>query len=95
MSAPRSSRQPTPLRGAARRIAVSLTIATLLFGVLWYTVFDAAMAAFVASGGAALLVAGASTSDALETTFETLAILSLAFLSALGAFLFGILSIFQ
>jgi hypothetical protein len=95
MSDPKPLQQPNALGGLARRTGVSLIIAGLLFGLLWYTVFDAMTAAFVASGGTVLLVAGANTSDAVATVFETLGVLILTVLSAIGAFLFGILSIFQ
>jgi hypothetical protein len=95
MSEPTSPQQPNALGGLARRVGVSLIIAGLCFGLLWYTVFDAMTAAFVASGGTVLLVAGSNTSDAVATVFETLGVLILTALSAIGAFLFGILSIFH
>jgi hypothetical protein len=95
MNDPKLPQQPSALANVARHIGVSLLIAVLLFGLLWYTVFDAMTAAFVASGGTVLLVAGANTSDAVATVFETLGVLILTVLSAISAFLFGILSIFQ
>lgn len=91
---------PTPAEqrsksGIVRRIAVSAVIGVLLFGLLWYTVFSAVTAALVASGGTAVLVAGSSASDALESLFDMLTNIILGILAAIGAFFAAIFSIFD
>jgi hypothetical protein len=70
----------------ARRIGGATLIAALVFGLLWYTIFNAVTAALVASGGTVVLLAGASASDTLETIFETIANILLAIVGAIADF---------
>jgi hypothetical protein len=81
-----SPSSPPAGRSLLSRIAASVLIAFVLFGLLWYTVFNAVTAALVASGGTVVLLAGASASDAVETIFELIASIVLGIFSAIGAF---------
>ena len=65
-----------------RRIAASILIGVIFFGVLWYTVFSAVTAALVGSGTTVVLFAGASWSDLFENILDTLANILLAILCA-------------
>lgn len=78
-----------------RRIAASALIGALLFGLLWYTVFNAVTAALVASGGTVVLLAGAQASDAFETVFDMIANILLGILAAIGAVFAAIMSFFD
>ncbi len=78
--------EPAPRMGIIRRIAAGLIIGTLVFGLLWYTVFNAVTAALVASGGTVVLLAGASVSDVFESIFETVANIVLGILGAIVDF---------
>ena len=82
--------QAQPKSGIVRRIAGATVLAVLVFGVLWYTVFNAVTAALVASGGTVVLLAGASASDTLETIFETIANVLLGILAAIADFVSSI-----
>ena len=86
MTAPDPTTKARTKFGLARRIGGATLIAALVFGLLWYTIFNAVTAALVASGGTVVLVAGASTSDTLETIFETIANILLAIVGAIADF---------
>lgn len=81
--------------GIVRRIAGAALLAALVFGLLWYTVFNAVTAALVASGGTVVLLAGASASDTLETVFEMIANVLLAILGAIVAVFAAVMSFFD
>jgi len=84
-----------PKSGIARRIAGAAVIAAVVFGLLWYTIFNAVTAALVASGGTVVLLAGASASDTLETVFEMISNVLLAILAAIAAVFAAIMSFFD
>mgnify|MGYP001420606791 CR=1 FL=1 len=94
--APTPEPAPTPARsGLLRRIAGAAVITVLMFGLLWYTVFNAVTAALVASGGTVVLLAGASASDIVETIFETIANILLGILGAIAAAFAAVMSFFD
>lgn len=87
--------QAQPKSGIVRRIAGAAVLAAVVFGLLWYTVFNAVTAALVASGGTVVLLAGASASDTLETVFEMIANVLLGILAAIAAVFAAIMSFFD
>jgi len=78
-----------------RRAGAGVLIAAVVFGLLWYTIFNAVTAALVASGGTVVLLAGASASDTLETIFEMISNVLLAILAAIAAVFAAIMSFFD
>jgi choline-glycine betaine transporter len=95
-TAPDPARPDPPQgRGWLRRIAAGVLIGVLVYGLLWYTVFNAVTAALVASGGTVVLLAGASASDIVETIFDAIANVLLGILAAIAAFFAAILSFFD
>jgi choline-glycine betaine transporter len=94
-ASPEKSAAPTAGSGWLRRLAASVLIGALLFGLLWYTVFNAVTAALVASGGTIVLLAGASASDAFEAIFDMIANILLGILAAIAAFFAAIFSFFD
>ena len=93
------SEKPAPAksssRGIAGRIVAAAILGVLLFGLLWYTIFNAVTAALIAAGGTGVLVVGSSVSDTFESLFEMLANILLGILAAIGAFFAAIFSIFE
>jgi hypothetical protein len=87
--------EPAAKNGFLRRAAAAVLIGMLLYGLLWYTVFNAVTSALVASGGTVVLLAGASASDAFEAVFDTIANILLAILAAIGAVFAAIMSFFD
>lgn len=77
--APRS-----PIARFFRRAAAAVVIGLLFYSILWYAVFDATTSALVASGGALVLVTGASVSETFQSIFETIAEFVLGIVGAIA-----------
>lgn len=69
-----------------RRTAAALVLGLVFFAILWMTVFNAVTSALVASGGAVVLVAGASASETFLSIFEAIAEVILGFIGAIAEF---------
>ncbi len=84
-----------PPKNTLRKIAITAVVGLILFAALWYTVFSAMTAAFVATGGAGLIIVGACASDVFESALETVLSALLAILGAIAAVFAAIFSIFE
>lgn len=76
----------SPVVRFIRRTIAALLLGIVFFGILWATVFNAVTSALVASGGAVVLVAGASVSEGFQSIFEVVAEFILGILSAIADF---------
>ena len=86
-----ASQTPTPVQRSPivrfiRRTAAALILGFIFFAILWATVFNAVTSAFVASGGAVVLVAGSSASDTFQSIFEAIAEFVLGIFGAIAEF---------
>jgi ABC-type nitrate/sulfonate/bicarbonate transport system permease component len=87
---PASPAERHPAIRFLRRVAGAALIALLVFGLLWYTVFNAVTSAILASGGAVVLVAGSSMSETFQSIFETIAEFILGIFGAIADFFSGL-----
>ncbi|WP_295559331.1 hypothetical protein [uncultured Hyphomicrobium sp.] len=76
----------SPVVRFIRRTAAALLLGIIFFGILWATVFNAVTSAFVASGGAVVLVAGSSASETFQSIFEAIAEFILGIFGAIADF---------
>jgi hypothetical protein len=76
----------SPVVRFIRRTAAALVLGLVFFVILWMTVFNAVTSAIVASGGAVVLVAGASASETFQSIFEAVAEAVLGVIGAIAEF---------
>jgi hypothetical protein len=90
MTQPAPSPERSPIVRFLRRTAGAVLLGFIVFGLLWYTVFNAVTSAIVASGGAVVLVAGSSMSETFQSIFEAIAEFILGIFGAIADFFSGL-----
>jgi len=83
MNAPEPAARPAANGSAGRRIATAAVLGTLLFLVLWITMFSLVTSMLIGTACCVVIVAASSLSDAVEILLD-----------AVASVIFGIVAVF-